>query len=334
MMLSPETGWRSRRLLLAAAWIALLAIGTGAVLSEPLAGAIADGAKLALLELLRQGHGDAWGLATLILYFGIMIGTPLLVLGGVVLVERWTAGADSAPVDRLAWLVQALFGATTIGTLMILGQLGIRGDPLIDIRYGRDEPAYWIATIFAFLAALIAADILTYWLHRAQHRFAWLWKFHMVHHSQRVDALHNINHPIELMMSYLLVAIPVGLLIRVGPLDLLLLAGFFSIQGLLNHMRSPINLGPLGRLLSDNRFHMIHHSRDPADYGSNFAARFPFIDRMFGTYCEPRAQLPETGLPDRDPPTTVGQYVLASWSAAGDSSTIAGPSAPAGLRSA
>ncbi len=69
----------------------------------------------------------------------------------------------------------------------------------------------------------------------------------------------------------------------------------------------------MGAVLCDNRYHFIHHSRDPADFGSNFAVRFPFIDKLFGTYRPPRSYLPDTGLPDRSPPANIRQYVFASW---------------------
>src|SRR5690606_19444707 len=45
--------------------------------------------------------------------------------------------------------------------------------------------------------------------------------------------------------------------------------------------------------------HYTHHSKEVAHNkktGCNFAARFTFWDRLFGTYVEPSEKLPETGL--------------------------------------
>jgi lathosterol oxidase len=76
-------------------------------------------------------------------------------------------------------------------------------------------------------------------------------------------------------------------------------------------MNGPIHLGPLNRLVADNRYHFIHHSRDPRHFNSNFAAIFPVIDVMFGTWRKPGRGLPETGLDGQLAPSTLAGYLLA-----------------------
>jgi sterol desaturase/sphingolipid hydroxylase (fatty acid hydroxylase superfamily) len=203
---------------------------------------------------------------------------------------------------------------------MLIAHLDIRPEPLIQLHRDPASWLYWLKVVPLFLLGLVLGDVLIYWIHRAQHRFSLLWRFHAVHHSQTVDALHNINHPVDLLANYLLATIPVAILVPVGPVELVLLSGFFMIQGYLNHMRAPLNLGPLGIILSDNRFHHIHHSRDPADFNTNFAGRFTFVDRLFGTYNRPRESLPETGLSDSAPPRSVAHYFLAICQRPGEAS--------------
>jgi sterol desaturase/sphingolipid hydroxylase (fatty acid hydroxylase superfamily) len=298
------------------AWLALLMLGTLTILADRwLAAPAAAPAKQALRAAFDGDISSASGnLAPLLVYGATIVLAPLIVLAGFVGVEAWS-NRKSAPGHQfaLAWVVQAVFLTMTNFILILIAQTDLRPEPLIQIERDPSSPLYWLSVVPLFLLSLMLIDVLVYWIHRAQHHFAFLWRFHAIHHSQKVDTLHNINHPIEMVTNYLLAIVPVSLLVRVEATELLLLAAFFGIQGKLNHIRSPINLGPLGALLSDNRYHLIHHSIDPADFDSNFAGRFPIIDKVFGTYRRPRIELPLTGLPDRESPTTLLQYLLARW---------------------
>ena len=66
---------------------------------------------------------------------------------------------------------------------VFFGQLHVWGFSALQI----DQ--YWpgvtdIAWVSLVLYLLIF-DVLDYFYHRAQHRFAWLWALHALHHSQR-----------------------------------------------------------------------------------------------------------------------------------------------------
>lgn len=279
---------------------------------------VAGSAGRAESALLAIPAGDlagfVAGLDALIVFSFAKFGAPLLILAGLVAIEAGAAGGRGrARWSDPAWPVQLVLMTITSAALLTINQLVPWPEPLIRIDAVQGSLERWAMVIPLLLLSVFAVDLLAYWVHRAQHRFAILWRFHAVHHSQRLDVLHNINHPLDLTVGFLLAVLPIALLIQVSAAELLLLAGFFVIQTSLNHMRAPINLGPLGAILSDNRFHFIHHSRDPADFNANFAARFPVIDMIFGTYRKPRAELPDTGLSDRPPPVGVGQHLLALW---------------------
>lgn len=77
----------------------------------------------------------------------------------------------------------------------------------------------------------------------------------------------------------------------------------------MQHTRAPYNFGWFGVLLGDNRFNFVHHSTNPKFYNKNYAALFPVIDMMFGTYQRPDpTKLPKTGLRDRRGAKNLGEF--------------------------
>jgi sterol desaturase/sphingolipid hydroxylase (fatty acid hydroxylase superfamily) len=169
-----------------------------------------------------------------------------------------------------------------------------------------------LAPVAIALAALVAYDFLDYWVHRAQHRFAFLWRFHAVHHSvEDMDSLNSYSHPLDLVGSYaafILFSICIGFSFEA----MLGLLAFQTIHDRLKHTRAPVNFGILGAVLVDNRTHFIHHTRAEARSGKNFAGTFTIFDRLFGTYERPEAgALPAHGLEGQGPPASVRDFFLA-----------------------
>jgi len=267
-------------------------------------------ALVGLLTLRQAGFGD---FLHLLAYCVTILAMPMLFLAGQVLIERWAAGGPSPRAsDGLIWPVRWLFHALITGALTMLTLLDWNPAPMHIVTLGSGSALEWLTLLFLYIVWLIAADIIYYWVHRAEHHFAWMWRLHSVHHAQDdLDVLHNVIHPVEGFIRYVLITIPLVTLVKIDGAAIFIMVALMTIQTKLSHMRAPINFGPLGHLIVDNRYHFIHHSRDPAHYNRNFADRFPFIDRMFGTYLAPGAELPETGLADRSPPRTMLQYLLA-----------------------
>jgi sterol desaturase/sphingolipid hydroxylase (fatty acid hydroxylase superfamily) len=59
-----------------------------------------------------------------------------------------------------------------------------------------------------------------------------------------------------------------------------------------------VAFGAATPLLAGPQWHRIHHSTQPEHANRNFAAFFPFLDTLFGTYYAPRAgEYPPTGRP-------------------------------------
>ncbi|HEX8525528.1 sterol desaturase family protein [Allosphingosinicella sp.] len=288
--------------------------------TEPYIAPAAAHQKALLVESFARGglagyaeaavHAAAW-------VFVVIVFRPMLLLAAVVLIEsRLASRGEERKNLALAWTVRAAFliFAYALGLLLARSLPALPG-PLFDFT-DSGSPS-WLRTAqmaVLLLITVLATDFFQYWAHRSFHRFRFLWKFHAVHHSPRdLDVLHAFQHPVEAAATWFLVALPLGALIAgVDAGQFSLLAAFFLVQSHLAHTKAPVHLGPLGGLLVDNRFHFIHHSREPRHFDRNFAAIFPVFDRIFGTYCKPEpGPLPKTGLGDRLPPQRLSHYFLA-----------------------
>jgi sterol desaturase/sphingolipid hydroxylase (fatty acid hydroxylase superfamily) len=295
-----------------------LAVGVlGSFAAAALDAATTAAARDALLQLAagdaRLDERKLSGLAT---FAGVALGLPLALLGLLLLIELQAGPREREPKNyAVVWLVQSAFLAFALPLEFASIKLGLLpSEPLFRFETPAGTMAQLVQTVPLFVLALLISDFFRYWFHRAQHHFAFLWRFHAVHHSPRdLDVLHDFTHPFEQIGNLFLIAIPTAFLIGVDLGQLYLVGAFFAVQGRLHHMNVPVHYGPLRHILCDNRYHFVHHSRDPADYDSNFAGLFPVLDRLFGTYREPKpGPLPATGLPG-PPPTRLSHYLLARW---------------------
>ena len=264
---------------------------------------------------LAAGHGLAW-IALVILL------RPMLLLAFVVLIEAWLTRGQPRHQDRaLAWTARALFLVVTHISDMTLGRfVPIPLGPIFDFANAATPSGLrTLQTGFLFLLAMLIAEFFQYWAHRAYHHFPFLWRFHAVHHAPRdLDVLHRFEHPVEALVSWFLIVVPVTILIAGADSgQLSVVAAFLMVRDDLLHTKAPINFGPLGRVLVDNRYHFIHHGREERHHDRNFAAVFPLFDIIFGTYVKPeKGKLPVTGLDDRLPPDRLSQYFFANLPAA------------------
>lgn len=133
------------------------------------------------------------------------------------------------------------------------------------------------------LQVLLLSDLLIYWGHRLQHRVAFLWRFHNVHHSaEHLDwlAAHR-EHPLDSIYTVGLINLPAFVL----GFPLTTLAGLIAFRGIWAiyiHSNVRLPIGPLRALLGAPELHHWHHARD-RDAG-NYANLSPLMDILFGTY--------------------------------------------------
>lgn len=158
-------------------------------------------------------------------------------------------------------------------------------------------PVEWLAThhvfdlsglgLAAIVPALLTTTFLLYWLHRAEHRYDWLWRAtHQLHHSApRVDMLGAyFAHPLEVVLK-----VSAGTAVSIYLLGLTPMAAAAAgvISALLSmfqhwNIRTP---HWLGYLVPRPESHCLHHERDV--HGRNYGD-LPLWDMVFGTYANPR----------------------------------------------
>jgi sterol desaturase/sphingolipid hydroxylase (fatty acid hydroxylase superfamily) len=140
--------------------------------------------------------------------------------------------------------------------------------------------ALWLQTV----EALLLAEVVQYWAHRAAHTVPVLWRFHKVHHSiTELDWLAAARlHPIDQAFIRSCVVIPLFALgFTSGTFGALLVV--FTFQALFIHANVRFTFGPLRYVLATPEFHHWHHSDDRRAYNSNFAGELPVLDKLFGT---------------------------------------------------
>jgi sterol desaturase/sphingolipid hydroxylase (fatty acid hydroxylase superfamily) len=148
------------------------------------------------------------------------------------------------------------------------------------------------------LTYFILSDLCQYAMHRLQRSVPFLWETHKFHHSEVAfnSSMQGRVHPLQYLVGGLF-HLPVVILFgaRVPHFVAAFLA--FRLWGFFNHTNLRVGLGPLTPFLSGPQWHRIHHSISAEHYDKNFAAFFPIIDILFGTYYRPRrGEYPLTGL--------------------------------------
>jgi len=205
-------------------------------------------------------------------------------------------------------VIKALDGSMDALQLPPLAVLDLR--PLTESDSLGLRLAGWLA---AALGIAMVGNFFYYWLHRAQHRYAWLWRFHRVHHSiEEMSATASYHHVAEDLFQFAAVTLPMAVLLGVqsGPVPwiVVVLAGTHTY---FIHSSARFNIGPLRYLLCDNRFHRIHHSLEPPHRDRNFGTSTPLWDLLFGTAWFPRRdEWPKVGLAEVAEPRTIRDYLL------------------------
>ena len=159
--------------------------------------------------------------------------------------------------------------------------------------------------LVSFVLYLIVLDALDYLLHRAQHRYAWWWALHAVHHAQRKMSFwaDDRNHLLDTLLLDLAKA-TLALAIGVEPGQFVGLIIATRVLQSLHHANLDWTLGVAGRALVSPIFHRRHHAigvgHEGAHQGCNFSVLFPLWDMLFGT-ADWRREVEATGIRDQLP---------------------------------
>jgi len=157
------------------------------------------------------------------------------------------------------------------------------------------------------VVGLLLFECVGYGYHRLAHRVPWLWRLHAVHHSsERMDWLASFRqHPLEIIAVTLAQNVPLVLLdLPLGSHALVLL--LLRLNTVFVHSNLQIPRGWWSALIATPHFHHRHHQRRGA--ARNFAAMFPWLDRLFGTFDDTAAD--DVGLPVATPQSLWGLLLL------------------------
>ncbi|AQT70199.1 Fatty acid hydroxylase superfamily protein [Anaerohalosphaera lusitana] len=136
----------------------------------------------------------------------------------------------------------------------------------------------------SFAVGFLLMDLTFYYWHRATHKFAFLWRFHQVHHIDLdMDVTTSFRfHPGEVALS-----VPFrcaqAVLLGVGPATWVIYVGCFQAATMFHHsnLRLPIRLERIvNKVIVTPRMHGIHHSTRRKEVNSNYSTIFRWWDQL------------------------------------------------------
>lgn len=160
---------------------------------------------------------------------------------------------------------------------------------------------WWVATP----VTIAVLDLVSYAWHRANHRIAFLWRFHQVHHSDPTFTASTALrfHPGELLLS-LPVRLTAVAAIGASAESIVLFEIVFGFFNLLEHGDIDLPVGVeriVGRAIVTPGLHRRHHTKRGPDRDTNFGTIFAVWDRCLGTRADSDSTIEiETGLPGLD----------------------------------
>ncbi|SFE12843.1 sterol desaturase family protein [Spirosoma endophyticum] len=145
----------------------------------------------------------------------------------------------------------------------------------------------WAQTV----VGLLGLDLMGAWLaHWTQHKTKFLWRFHLIHHSDTyVDTTTaNRHHPGESVVRFAFTTLAV--LIMGAPMWLVFLYQALSVLlSQFNHANIELPRWAdrlLGLVIVTPNMHHVHHHYVLPVTNTNYGNIFPYWDRLFGTYHE------------------------------------------------
>ena len=148
---------------------------------------------------------------------------------------------------------------------------------------------YPLPTWLYILLGLMILDFISSWLiHWIQHKVKWMWKFHIIHHSDTwVDTTTaNRHHPVESIFRAVFTLLAV--VIAGAPMWLFFLYQTLSVLlSQFNHANISLPKwldNTLSWVIVSPGMHKVHHHHAQPLTDTNYGNIFSFWDRIFGTY--------------------------------------------------
>ena len=139
------------------------------------------------------------------------------------------------------------------------------------------------------LVGLALMDLIGAWfIHWLEHKVKWMWRFHIIHHSDvHVDVTSGLrHHPGENILRLLFTSLAVFI---VGPTFGLVML-YQTISAFFAHLthaniRMPLSLDyVLSYIFVTPHFHKVHHHYEQPYTDTNYGNIFSFWDHIFGCF--------------------------------------------------
>jgi len=178
-------------------------------------------------------------------------------------------------------------------TTMIIG-FGLAGALLWAADYSSSQQIgflhIWQLPLWAqvVLGVLLLDLIGAYFIHWLEHKVRWMWKFHLIHHSDTtVDVTTGLrHHPGETVfriaftiLAVLVIGAPIGIVMLYQSLSVL----FAHLTHANVNMPKGIDRALSYVFITPNMHKVHHHYKQPLT-DSNYGNIFAFWDRIFGTF--------------------------------------------------
>jgi sterol desaturase/sphingolipid hydroxylase (fatty acid hydroxylase superfamily) len=185
------------------------------------------------------------------------------------------------------------------------------GEGLIAFYENGHGPLATLPLVAQGIIFLIGEDFIMYWSHRWFHGKTF-WKWHAVHHSsEEVEWISAARfHPFNLFLGSVLADV-VMLFAGISPNVFLVLGPLTTAHSAFVHANLDWTLGPFKYVIASPVFHRWHHTAAERGGEKNFAATFPILDVLFGTFYMPANERPDQyGIDDKTFPQTFGAQLL------------------------
>ncbi|WP_422359440.1 sterol desaturase family protein [Reichenbachiella sp.] len=185
--------------------------------------------------------------------------------------------------------INLFFTATTmlIGFGMA-GLLLLASDTVAQNEFGLlyliDMP-FWLQVV---LGVLLLDMIGAYFIHFVEHKVKWMWKFHLVHHTDTtVDVTSGLrHHPGETVfrifftiLAVILIGAPMGIIMLYQSLSVLFAHLTHANSSLFGKFDKAFSY-----LLVTPNMHKVHHHHTQPWTDTNYGNIFSIWDRLFGTF--------------------------------------------------
>jgi sterol desaturase/sphingolipid hydroxylase (fatty acid hydroxylase superfamily) len=215
---------------------------------------------------------------TIVIVFAVERLNPLL--------DRWSMTKQSLVQRDLPF----------IGLAVVVEQIATTAVSLVaaaTVRSGGFGPLARTPLAAQAVYALLALDLLWYAYHRAAHTFARMWRVHGLHHSpsQLYVLMHQVFHPLDLLVSRFVISLLVFKFSGTGPDAAFIAVAVLGLQQTISHVNSDIRTGWLNYVLIGTETHRYHHAvAAPGNYGSVV----PLWDIVFRTFVYDPRRIPDS----------------------------------------